>query len=472
MATVGQELGRLRRSRLAMLAVVLTCYLSAPNVTNTDAYLSLPTAVSIVHSQDLDLDEFRSPQITDHYGYIALHGRHYDNFPWAVALLFVPAVLVVDVLGHLGIGGGATAMVESNSMGPVQLVTAALVSALAALVVSVVAYERLAGSQQARRRASLGVGIVFALGTAAWSTTSRALWQHGPSMLAVALALLVASRLSRRHRPLTAAALGAAAAAGYALRPTNAIMVAAATVMVVLRHRRLFPAYLGGLAAVLGPFALVNVVSYGRILPPYFSAGRISLHPDYLTAFAANLFSPARGLVLFCPAVALTVAGVVLQLRRRHLQPVELWATVCVVAHLAVVSAQNEGWWAGHAFGPRFMSDVLPLLAYLALPALDELLAAFRVAQPSTLARAGAVATAATVVWGIAVNAEGAVLRASTCWNVAPVNVDRQPDRVWDMHDPQFLAGYRAVAQMGFRAAISGPCPNRDTVPVRPAGAR
>lgn len=462
----------LRRSRLVLFGVVLACYLSAPNVTNTDAYLAVPTAVSMVHSRDLDLDEFSSPQLEAHYGYIRLDGRHYEYFPWADALFFVPGVVLVDIAGWLGIGDGATALVDANRMGPVQLVTAGVVTALAVLVVTTVAYEGLGGSQRIRRRASFVVGLVFALGTAAWSTTSRALWQHGPSMLAIAVALLAASRLQRGHRPAAmATTLGAAVAAAYALRPTNALVVAGFSLLIAISHRDQMAPFLGGLLAVLVAFVAVNVASFGRVLPPYFAAGRISVHPDYLTALAANLVSPARGLLLFSPVVALSIAGCLLQIRRRALRPLDVVAAGCVVGQLLVVSAQNEGWWAGHAFGPRFMSDVLPLLAYLALPALVALIGARGVPHPSRLARAAAGAVAVVAAVSIVVNAEGAYLRASTCWNVTPVNIDRQPSRVWDVDNPQILAGYRAIARQGLRAAAVGDCNGRDTTPVAPRAA-
>ncbi|MGI9033792.1 MAG: hypothetical protein ACR2HY_08990 [Acidimicrobiales bacterium] len=455
---------RVRRSRLALFGFVLACYLSAPNVTNTDAYLAVPTAVSIVHSANLTLDEFHNPLVRKPQGFVTLHGHRFDRFPWADALFFLPGVVVMDVLGHLGVGHGATALVESNTMGPLQLATASLVTALVAIVVSAVAYERLGGSATARRRASVAVGAVFALGTSAWSTASRSLWQHGPSMLALGLALLAASRLERGHRPaVMAAALGAAVAAAYALRPTNAIAVVGFGLLVAVRHRGRLGAWLGGLVAVLVPFVAVNVASYGRVLPPYFSAGRLSLHPDYLEALAANLLSPARGLLVFCPVVALSVAGVVLQIRRRALRPLEAVAAGCIVVQLLVVSAQNEGWWGGHAFGPRFMTDVLPLLAYLSVPAVEALIRALRAPAPSALAKAAAGATAVAVVMSVAVNAEGAYLRSSTCWNARPVNIDRKPSRVWDLRDPQILAGYRAVARDGLRTAMLGPCVGADT---------
>ncbi len=454
-----RTVGPLRRNRFLLFGFVLACYLSAPNVTNTDAYLAVPTAVSIVHTAGLELDQFRSPVVKAHHGYVESRGRHYDYFPWADALFFVPGVVIVDVLGRLGIGSGARTLVEANRMGPLQLVTASLVTALAAVAVAVVAYERLQGSASRRRRVSFGVGLVFALGTAAWSTASRSLWQHGPSMLALALALLAAQRLERGHQPRrVAGALGVAVAGAYVLRPTNAIALVAFVLLVVLRHRRWVAFYIVGVLSVLAPFVAVNLATYGRLLPPYFSAARISLHGDYLEALAANLVSPARGILIFSPVVALSVVGFLLQVRKGRLQPLEVLAAGCTVVQLLVVSAQNEGWWAGHAFGPRFMSDVLPFLAYLSIPAVEALLGALRASTPTAAARLGAGAAALAVVVSVGINAQGAYLRSSTCWNARPMNVDFHPARVWDLHDPQVFAGFRAVASDGLRDAMLGPC--------------
>ena len=451
----------MRRSRLLLFAIVLGFYLSAPNVTNTDAYLSVPTAVSILHSASLELDQFSSPVVKAHYGYSEVNGHHYDRFPWAVALLFVPGVAIVDLFGHLGIGSGAHALVETNHMGPLQLVTASVVTALAAVAVAVVAYERLSGTASRRRRVSFAVGLVFALGTSAWSTASRALWQHGPSMLALALALLATSRLQRGDRPRSmAAALGVAVAGAYVLRPTNAIAIAGFTLLVALRHRRQLAPYLVSLLSVLAVFVAVNVAAYGLVLPGYFSAGRISAHGAYVEALLANLVSPARGLLVFSPVVALSMAGFLLQVRRRTLSPLDSIAAACVVAQLLVVSAQNEGWWAGHAFGPRFMSDVFPFLAYLSIPAAEALLGALRTSTPTVWARMAAGAAALAAVVSVGINAQGAYLRSSTCWNSRPVDIDVRPARTWDVEDPQILAGFRAIGTDGLRDAMLGACPS------------
>ena len=460
--TVRAPAGSVRRSRFLLFGVVLACYLSAPNVTNTDAYLAVPTAVSIVHSASLDIDVFESSVLKAHHGYVEINSHHFDYFPWANALLFIPGVAIVDVLGLLGVGSGARALVEANRMGPLQLATASVVAALAAVVVAAVAYERLRGSANGRRRVSFGVGLIFALGTSAWSTASRSLWQHGPSMLALSLALLAVLRLERGAQPRRmAAALGAAVAGAYVLRPTNAIAVAAFSVLVVLRHRRWLGTYLLGLCSVLAVFVAVNLATYRLVLPPYFSAGRISLHGEYLEAVAGNLVSPARGLLMFSPVVVLSLIGFILQVRGRALRPLEVLAAACVVAQLLVVSAQNEGWWAGHAFGPRFMSDVLPFLAYLSIPAVEALLTALRTSTPTLRAKVAACGAAFAIAVSVAINAQGAYLRSATCWNARPVNIDFQPDRVWDLGDAQAIAGYRAIATQGLRDAMLAPCRSR-----------
>jgi len=84
------------------------------------------------------------------------------------------------------------------------------------------------------------------------------------------------------------------------------------------------------------------------------------------------------------------------------------------------------------------MSDVFPVIAYLSLPA----------------------GAALAIAVSIALNAEGAYLRSSTCWNAQPVSIDLRPARVWDLHDPQALAGYRAIVTDGLRDAMLGACPS------------
>jgi hypothetical protein len=440
---------------LLLVLAVLVLYGTSPVVTNGDSYLAIPTAVSLVHDGDLDLDEFSSPEIRTHYGLREVEGHRYDTYPWAVALLAVPAVLAVDALHAVGVGPGAAALVERDEMGGLQLAMGSLVTTGAVVLVAVLAYQRLTCDDPRRRRLAVAYGLAFAAGTAAWSTASRALWQHGPSMMLLATAILAASGIERgRHAGRSALALGAASAAAYAVRPTNAVPAVVFGLWLAWRHSRLVPAFVAGGVAVGLPWLAVNAAAYGHLLPPYHSARRLALHGEFGEAVAANLVSPSRGLLVFSPIALLAVAGVVHRLRQRQLGGLEVALVVTAGCHLLVVSASREGWWAGHAYGPRFMADALPLLAYLAVPAVNSLASRWAAGE----ARLAGGALAVALVWSVAAHAQGGYLRTAHCWNTVPTDIDRDHERVWSLADPQVLAGWRALARLPVRQAFLGPC--------------
>ena len=108
---------------------------------------------------------------------------------------------------------------------------------------------------------AIGVALVCAFGTTAWSSASRVLWQHGPSMLLLALALL----LQQRGRMSW---VGVVLACAYVVRPTNAIPLAAAGAWILLSRPRQLPAFLIGAAAVLALFVWSNLRIYSGWLPP------------------------------------------------------------------------------------------------------------------------------------------------------------------------------------------------------------
>jgi hypothetical protein len=186
-------------------------------------------------------------------------------------------------------------------------------------------------------------------------------------------------------------------------------------------------------------------------------------------ALAGNLVSPARGLFIFCPLVILSVIGVIVRWRAGELTAFWKALAVIPVVHWVVISAFKH-WWGGDSFGPRFFTDLMPVLVVLALPAVEVLarwVAPSRRrsnpggpvsdgtpvggevavgAPPSLRWRRVLVAlTVAALVWSVAVNAQGAILRSAWCWNNEPVNVDTHPSNLWNWSDPQFARGIRTL---------------------------
>ena len=136
-----------------------------------------------------------------------------------------------------------------------------VVAAATSLMV-VLVFDRLRPGTPRRLGASVAMALLFAFGTAAWSTASRALWQHGPSMLLSVVALVLIQRLALadtgRHRGRLAAGAGVATALTYTVRPTNAIVVVGLSLYLVLRARALLVPYLAGAGAVAAAWVAVK----------------------------------------------------------------------------------------------------------------------------------------------------------------------------------------------------------------------
>jgi hypothetical protein len=453
----------------AMLAVVVFAIdLASPSGMTADPIRAVSVAVSMVHNRSLSLDHFQ-PLPDPGYAVTVVNGHTYPLFPWAVSLFAVPWVVADDLLHKLGLTEGSVAMVKSGHDWGLQVVSMAAVVAAATVVVYFIALRVLRLQPPSRRRRwSVAVALAFALATPAWSTASRAMWQHGPSMLCIAVGLLCALRAQAGRRGW--AGMGAAFAASYAMRPTDSLIIIIMALWILLAERRHLLAVVAGAVPPLAILATVDLVYYHQILTPYYTGGQqFDVSGTMAVALAGNLVSPARGLFIFCPLIVLSVIGVVVRWRAGELTA--FWKALAIIpaAHWIVISAFKH-WWGGDSFGPRFFTDLMPVFVVLALPAVEVVArwvapsnrpARSEPASPTDEARAssGPGATpprlrwrralvalvVAGLVWSVAVNAQGAILRSAWCWNSEPTNVDAHPSKLWDWSDPQFARGVRTL---------------------------
>ncbi len=152
------------------------------------------------------------------------------------------------------------------------------------------------------------------------------------------------------------------------------------------------------------------------------------MHGDFFRAILANLFSPARGLFAWSPFLLLAVAAALQTFRVGKTRSGLLSAATALAcaASLLIHSAFPQ-WWAGHSLGPRYMSELTPLLFLLFL------LSPWR---PRRLALAAALTLALPGFYfhWRAANRPGPLL-----WNGTPENVDVRPERVWSWRDAQML---------------------------------
>jgi hypothetical protein len=424
--------------------LALAVYLASPLKVHSDTIWAIPTAISLLREGNADLDEY-APTVArrQRYGIVEAGGHLYNSFPLGPSLpaaallaLFNGLVDALEPLArHLPPARvalerwqrhyEATGDIDVHFFDTTEQLVASLLVSLAVLFVF------LAARRQAPPLPAAVLALLFALGTSAYSTASRLLWQHSPSLLCLAVVVYLLS--GPRLRAGQALALGVTVALSYVFRPTNALTVLAVTGFLLLLQRRSLPAYLLGAALVALPFCLHNWSTYGALLPPYYLPGRLEPGEGHLgEALVGNLVSPGRGLLVYSPIALLALLSFARRAWRRELQAHEVLFAGVLGAHWVAISSFPH-WWAGHAFGPRFFTDVTPYWVAFLLPPVQRACAAPRQWRAGTLALlvAGALS--------LFIHVRGSTARATWAWNGEPVDVDRAPERLWDWGDLAFL---------------------------------
>ena len=393
---------------LFVLVVATHC---AGVITSYDSVWSIPVARSLLREGNIDLDEYPTLLAARRFYAVEFIGGHYYSiYPIGVSLVALPVVAALDA-ARLALADGK---MERTTAAIVIGLTAALLYAIARRSLSV--------------PGALLVALIFSFGTAAWSTATRALWQHGPSMLMLTLALWIL--LLARDRPPLVPLAALPLAFSYVVRPTNAVAIAVISAVIWLEHPRYVLRYVLLACAVAIPFAAFNWTVYHAALPPYYLPWQIGRSARFAEASLGTLWSPNRGLFVFSPVLVLSVYGMWL-VRGRSILDRAL--ALIVLLHWIALSSFPI-WWGGHSYGPRLFSDMVPFLTYFLIPVVA------RIARLSGARRAAWTAGfAGLVALSFAINLRGAMDPAVYRWNGEPVDVDVQPSRVWDWSDLQFL---------------------------------
>lgn len=445
----------------ALLLAVFVVHALSPNATPFDSRWTVHTAMSILREADTDLDEYLPLIEADHFymmecvipgrDWKLVHskkecpdGRLHNFYAVAVPFLATPEIAVMKATLDAAqpLLGPVSGRIPSEALrrflrgdmigasAVVELLVAAFWIAATSVLLYLVAREFLD-----RPRAVL-IPLVFAFCTPAWSLASRALWQHGPSMMLLSLSLWMAVRSERS--PGWARFLGAPLAVAFFVRASNAVAAAIFTLFVWNRRRAQFASFLLSAVPVALLFDLYNQSVYGTSLAPYSWAQRegaagLSFHARFFEALAGNLVSPGRGLFVFVPLALLSIWGMFLRPRHAAAAAVRPYLMANLVLHWILVSS-FEDWIGGHSFGPRYMSDMTPALVYFLIPVLEragDLAARRRYAIPAL------AAVLALASFGI--HLRGATHWGCWEWSATPVDINEAQWRVWDWSDPPFL---------------------------------
>ena len=286
--------------------------------------------------------------------------------PLLVTPLYVPTALY---LSHHGWGDLRRVEIAGELT---EKFAAAVVAAASAALMYLLLRRRM------RRGRALLLTLAFALGTETWAISSQALWQHGAAELLAIVALLAAS-----GEPTRVALVVAGIASGLLIanRPPDLVLAGAFALYAPFWARPWWRAlwFAAGTALSLALLALYNYGCFGTFRGGYgVGVGEIFYHP-FWAGLAGELFSPGKGLFVYMPFLlflALYLQFLPPTLRRELPSPGpegRLALCVAAAAFLQVLVYAKSDWRAGWCYGPRFATDMLPLLVWLLAPIVESL---------------------------------------------------------------------------------------------------
>ena len=256
------------------------------------------------------------------------------------------------------------------------------------------------------------------------------MWMHGPSLVCLTLAL--AARAART--PLGCVVLRARCdARSRLLRATDEIVpLLVFAVWVALQGRRPVVRYAVRRRARWQPrsWCWISSSTGGRCSHTS-AASRLGLSATTVEALLGNLVSPAPRAPRVRPREPL-LRRTASYLKRRAgtLTPLDVAVATSAVGYWLLVST-FPSWWAGWSYGPRFLTDIAPMVIWFLPPVLAEIVDRRRLVLGALLA--------VTIALSVSIQAHGALSQSTAEWNWKPVDVGLDRGRLWDWSDPQFL---------------------------------
>jgi len=379
---------------------------------HSDPIRNLLVSQAIIDNGSIRLDEYDGNLIHPEgdYKYDRIGNHLYYHFPIGNSITAVPFVLAANAAGRH--------MSKLNYEVWMQLVLASL--SVAGLFTALFFLARV----YAGRAVSLVIALSFAFGSPATSTLGSAWWSTNAQLFFITGALLAVAH--RKTGWLTGSLLFFA----YLCRPTSAVLIAPAMLVLLFVDRRTFTFSLIALALWLLSFVLFSLKEYGSYLPPYYLPGN-EWSGVQLTALKGLLFSPSRGLFVFFPQLLALPVALFHKKMKSQRNPLLVLCIFWPLLLVLLISAYPN-WWGGVAFGPRLLVETIPAWTLLTAAAWGSL--------PGRVRKTAAVFFIILSLFGIWINlVQGLHNRETALWSQFPNSIDYNVDRVFDWSQPQFL---------------------------------
>ncbi|MEK6372488.1 MAG: hypothetical protein AABO58_07300 [Acidobacteriota bacterium] len=299
--------------------------------------------LALMRNHDLVFDGFETP---GSWWFWRVKGHVVSGYPIIPGLFNVPAYSLARALG---------VPLDQAHRSMLSMISASAVTAAS------VFFFFLAVSRMVQRRSTaIGATLVYAFGTTAFSVAARGMWQHGPSLLFLTIALWLITRDDRLSIALSAIPLGFA----VFNRPVNLLLVVPLVTYVLICRRRAFLPFAAFAAIPASLLAWYSLHYWGSLKTLGQYPARDLFTGSFPSGLAGLLVSPSRGLLVFTPLFLFSMAFLFVVLRRPRRDPLLVALGAGVIATI-LLYAKWYSWWGGTCFGYRLLTECVPALTIL-----------------------------------------------------------------------------------------------------------
>jgi hypothetical protein len=294
---------------------------------------------------------------------------------------------------------------------------------------------------------ALLTAFTYAFATTSWALNSQDLRQHTVANLLLTgliLALFKVDRTAGKQRHLLLFIAGCFCGLLPSVRLTSAIFVAAAIVYAVYVYRKQSLYLLLGLPSIglnwlwnSYYFGLANFSRGGYLKQFESGASSYKFSLQYFTdAFWGQIIGPSDGLFVFSPVLLFAIPGFYVAFRRRAGNDEKLilclgLACLGLFLHYCFYAPWDGG--AG-SYGPRFLTDILPVACFLVGYALDAITHSRKLVRLLPL-------FLLTLLLSTVIQTIGAF--SDTAWGKVPLPLITYPQRRWGLEDTHIERNFR-----------------------------
>ncbi len=440
-----------RRLGLALLLFSFVVFLICPVSELLDTKFSLLTTESLLRNHRPALNGFSiagldavhlpaHPNLAenrDFYQLVQINGKILYRYPHGGSILALPIIAVMDA-------GGVSVADRDGVYNPLEEVVLGRILASLLMAILIAVFFRTAALMLPVSW-SIAIAMGGGFATQIWSNATRALWSQTWEIFLAGWVVLLLVRAEQQRSQRAGAPnpviLATLLSWMYFVRPTGAIVIVCASVFVLLHYRETVVHFVITGAVWLAALVLYSLIVFGQFPPDYYRQGFSPEFSAVVTALAANLVSPSRGLFVYVPAVLWVFYVTAVYWNDLHERGLAVLAMAIIAVHLLVVSSYVK-WWGGTSYGPRLLMSLVPWFVLLAVLGCKAMLSHYQSSCSRCLVRRRATVAAGLLSLGIGalINARGAISWPTYFWNFQ-VQVDEYPARVWDWRSPQFMAG-------------------------------